>query len=95
MKVSVVYASSPYDQFEQVLDVAVGVSVAEVIAMSSLTKQHPDLDIAAASIGIFSQRCDLATVVCAGDRIEVYRPLRLTPMEARRLRAERQAKKHT
>jgi putative ubiquitin-RnfH superfamily antitoxin RatB of RatAB toxin-antitoxin module len=38
-------------------------------------------------IGIFSRKVDLGHVVEQGDRIEIYRPLTIDPMDARRRRA--------
>ena len=38
-------------------------------------------------VGIFGQRVTPETRVADGDRVEVYRPLRLDPKEARRRRA--------
>jgi uncharacterized protein len=40
-----------------------------------------------ADVGIFGELCDRAAVPREGDRIEVYRPLRLDPKESRRARA--------
>jgi putative ubiquitin-RnfH superfamily antitoxin RatB of RatAB toxin-antitoxin module len=40
-----------------------------------------------ADVGIFGELCDRATVPREGDRIELYRALRLDPKESRRARA--------
>ena len=40
-----------------------------------------------ADVGIFGELCERAAVPRDGDRIEVYRPLRLDPKESRRERA--------
>jgi len=40
-----------------------------------------------ADVGIFGELCERSTVPRDGDRIEVYRPLRLDPKESRRERA--------
>jgi putative ubiquitin-RnfH superfamily antitoxin RatB of RatAB toxin-antitoxin module len=41
-----------------------------------------------AAVGIFGELCDRSTVPRDGDRIEIYRPLRLDPKQSRRARAE-------
>jgi putative ubiquitin-RnfH superfamily antitoxin RatB of RatAB toxin-antitoxin module len=41
----------------------------------------------ATRVGIFAKKCTLDTIPAEGDRIEIYRPLLLSPTEARRLRA--------
>ena len=93
MKVSIVYAQSSYDQFEQALDVDVGASIADVITQSSLLQHYPTLDITQASVGVFAKRLSLNAIVKNGDRIEIYRPLLVDPKKARRLRALKQAAK--
>lgn len=42
-----------------------------------------------ASVGIFGQPCDRSAIPRDGDRIEIYRPLRRDPKQARRERARR------
>lgn len=44
-------------------------------------------DVATRSVGIWGHVCSLDSVVHAGDRVEVYRPLQIDPKDARRLRA--------
>ena len=50
-------------------------------------------DLQAGHVGIFGRRTPLATPLVAGDRVELYRPLHLSPTEARRLRARTMAEK--
>ena len=38
-------------------------------------------------VGIWGRRCSLDQLVAEGDRVEIYRPLTIDPMEARRTRA--------
>lgn len=45
----------------------------------------------AGRLGIFSKKVDADRVLEEGDRVEIYRPLTLDPMEARRRRAKRGA----
>ena len=40
-------------------------------------------------LGIFAQRVSAQQVLREGDRVEIYRPLQLDPMDARRRRARR------
>jgi uncharacterized protein len=40
-------------------------------------------------VGIFGKRVSVDTRLADGDRIEIYRPLKLDPKEARRRRARR------
>lgn len=45
------------------------------------------------ALGVFSKRVDNSYILQDGDRLEIYRPLLLTPAQARQLRAEVQVKK--
>ena len=40
-------------------------------------------------VGIFGKRVTMDTRLADGDRVEIYRPLKLDPKEARRRRARR------
>jgi len=40
-------------------------------------------------VGIFGKRVAMDTRLADGDRVEIYRPLKLDPKEARRRRARR------
>lgn len=45
------------------------------------------------AIGIFARKCAPDNRLSEGDRVEIYRPLLLSPTEARRLRAQCSAEK--
>ena len=64
---------------------------------STKTHENPKLDDDYTSlndilIGIFSHSVSLSTIVQDGDRIEIYRPLTISPIEARRIRANKKRK---
>lgn len=84
-KAEVVFAT-PDKQL--IIDVAVeSNTVEQVIIMSGILDQFPEIDLSTMNIGIFGKLCKLDKQVEAGDRIEIYRPLMQNPMEARRNRA--------
>jgi len=57
-------------------------------ALASARTQAADAEVPwDADVGIFGELCERSTVPRDGDRIEVYRPLRLDPKESRRERA--------
>lgn len=64
-------------------------TVSQVIRQSGVMQAHPEIDLNQNKVGIFSQLCDLETVVTDGDRIEIYRSLQADPKEARRRRANK------
>lgn len=61
-------------------------SVERAIKQSTLLQQFPELDISSVQLGLFSQKVSLTTWLKTGDRIEIYRPLKIDPKEARRKR---------
>jgi len=69
------------------LTVPAGTTIEQAIELSDIHKQFPDLTIKADQVGIFSQKKPLDTVLRAGDRVEIYRPLIADPKEVRRQRA--------
>lgn len=84
MRVEVVYAL-PDQQPLIELDVAPGTTAAEAVAASGLPERFDELDPTA--LAIFGRACEPETVLRAGDRVEILRPLQVDPREARRQRA--------
>ena len=64
-----------------------GATVMEAIDASGIAAMLPGGAVDPQRLGIFSRRVTSDKVVREGDRIEIYRPLLLDPMEARRRRA--------
>jgi len=86
LSLEVVYARADA-QTVLTVTAAAGDSVALVIAHSGIVDRHPELQAGDLQVGIFGRRVSLATPVAEGDRVEIYRPLTLSPAEARRRRA--------
>ena len=87
--VEVAYAL-PDDQAVIRIDVPPGTTVDEAIRLSGITERFPGLDPDAADVGIFGKVVtDRGRVLEAGERVEIYRPLRIDPKAARAARASR------
>ncbi len=86
VKVELAFAT-PAKQVLREFDVPVGSSVADVIARGNLVREFPGLSLEDVQAGIWGRPVGRDHVVRAGDRIELYRPLRMDPREARRLKA--------
>lgn len=84
--IEVVYAL-PDKQILVSLEVPPGTTVAQAIELSGIRDQFPDIEINPKRLGIFSVKATADTVLAAGDRLEIYRPLIADPKEARRKRA--------
>jgi putative ubiquitin-RnfH superfamily antitoxin RatB of RatAB toxin-antitoxin module len=65
-----------------------GATLAQAVHASGLLAQAEELQGQALDLGVFNHRRAGDTPVRPGDRIEVYRPLVIEPMAARRLRAQ-------
>lgn len=71
------------------LTVPVGTSIESAITSSGILQQHPEIDLTVNPVGIFSKKLPLNTILNAGDRVEIYRPLLIDPMQRRRLKAKK------
>lgn len=84
--VEVAYAR-PERQVLTAVRVAAGSDIAAAIAASRIGERFPDDDLDACETGIWGRVVPRSARLRDGDRVELYRPLRRDPREARRLRA--------
>lgn len=89
--VEVAYAT-PMQQKIVTIELPIGSTIQQAIAQSGILTLFPEIDLAKQKVGIFSKRKSLTDKVSAGDRIEIYRPLTIDPMEARRQRVVKKKK---
>ncbi len=66
--------------------VPVGSTIAQGIETSGILEQCPEIKLDQNKVGIFSKLKSLDDKLNEGDRIEIYRPLKIDPKEARRRR---------
>lgn len=88
IRAEVCYAG-PEGQFVLPVELPEGATLADAIAASGLAIRVPGLRIDDRHVGVFSKARPLDTPLRSGDRVEVYRPLRVDPRAARRERAAR------
>lgn len=84
--VEVAYAL-PQEQVILPLDVAQGTTLEQAIQDSGILQQFPEIDLAAAKVGIFGKISKPDTVLRDMDRVEIYRPLIADPKQVRKQRA--------
>ncbi|HYQ92077.1 MAG TPA: RnfH family protein [Candidatus Competibacteraceae bacterium] len=87
--VEVAYAR-PDEQVIISLEVPLGTTLAQAILLSGLARRFPEIGLYTIKAGIFSQIRAPSTVLCAGDRVEIYRPLSSDAKARRRQRAAAQ-----
>jgi putative ubiquitin-RnfH superfamily antitoxin RatB of RatAB toxin-antitoxin module len=86
LRVTVVYAD-PARQFVRELQLKAGATVADAIESSGVVAELGLAPAELQSVGIFSRRVEQSTPLRDGDRVEIYRQLKIDPKEARRRRA--------
>ena len=92
IRVEVAYATREV-QHVIAVEVETGCTIGTAILRSGIQGMFPEIDLTKQKIGVFSKPCALSDLVHEGDRIEIYRPLRIDPKEARRMKAREAVKK--
>jgi putative ubiquitin-RnfH superfamily antitoxin RatB of RatAB toxin-antitoxin module len=85
-EVEVVYARA-LDPVCSAARVPLGTTVRGAIERVRFFERFPELDLATNRVGVYGRVCSPDTLVQAGDRVEIYCPLRVDPKRARRQRA--------
>ena len=85
VRVELVYVPESKQAVCYALDVREGTTVGDLIKQTGVLVAHPE--VVTYSVGIFAKPVTHETVLTAGDRVEIYRPLALDPMQKRRQRA--------
>lgn len=83
--VEVVYAG--VERITRTLELPAGSTVLQAVEASGLPGLLPPGAYDPQRLGIFAQPVPAQQVLHSGDRVEIYRPLQLDPMAARRRRA--------
>lgn len=91
IRVEVAYAL-PERQTLLAVTLPAGSTAGEAIEASGVCERHPEIDLAQQSVGVFGQVTGLDTALGDGDRVEIYRPLKVDPKQARRNRASGQGR---
>lgn len=84
MNITLVYAPGPRTVMERSLEVPAGCTVGQALSLSGWLEQYPETK--ELPTGIWNHRTGGDTVLREGDRVEVYRVLRVDPKVARRER---------
>ena len=89
-RVVVCWSPAARDVLEWPLEVPEGATAADAVRASGFAAASGGGEPAEGELGIWGRRCSPAQPVREGDRIEVYRPLRVDPKVARRERFRKQ-----
>jgi len=83
MNIEIIFADEK-QCYREMKEVSENCTVHEALTLFTIQK-----DWQKESIGIFGQKVSLSTCLKSNDRLEIYRPLLIDPMEKRRLLAQR------
>ncbi len=86
LRVTVAYCAPGVEDVSEV-KVPPGSTVREAIGAAQILARRPELKDST-DTGVWGRRCSLEQPLLDGDRVELYRPLTIDPMEGRRARAE-------
>jgi putative ubiquitin-RnfH superfamily antitoxin RatB of RatAB toxin-antitoxin module len=92
MEITVAWSPAPRVAHLLVLTLAQGACVRDALSAAAQDARFADLP-AGYSLGIWNKRAHVSHVLQPGDRLEIYRPLRVDPMVARRERFKKQGAK--
>ncbi len=86
LTVMVVFSPAANRVDDVVLHLAAGATVADALRISGLAERHPHVALDAMPCAVWGVLCTREAVLRHNDRVELYRPLQVDPMQARRKR---------
>jgi putative ubiquitin-RnfH superfamily antitoxin RatB of RatAB toxin-antitoxin module len=94
-RVTVLYSPAPRQVLEWVLALPEGATLRDAVLASGWREACPQADLASLQLGVWGRRSDAGQAVREGDRVEIYRALRVDPKVARRERFTKQGARAT
>ncbi|MBI5257050.1 MAG: RnfH family protein [Burkholderiales bacterium] len=89
MRVELVYADAPHALMQQALSLPAGATVGEALRASGWVETLGEALLQTLQPALWGRVCGLDTVLRERDRVELTRPLKVDPKEARRQRYRR------
>ena len=86
IRITLIHSPAPRAVHELSLDVPAGSTLAQAVALSGWAQRFPELSSPAMVTGIWGRKAAADAVLREGDRVEIYRGLRVDPKVARRER---------
>lgn len=95
MHIKLVWSPACRQVIEIVMSLAPGTTVAQALSQSEAIELLANVDPVLMEVGVWGRRVERQQVLQDGDRLEIYRPLKVDPKVARRERFSRQGAKTT
>ena len=86
LRLTVVYSPGPRQVRQWSLSLPIGTTVLHALAASGIQDTFPSLDLSVTGLGVWGREAEAGHLLRDGDRVEVYRTLRVDPKVARRER---------
>ncbi|MEI7783413.1 MAG: RnfH family protein [Betaproteobacteria bacterium] len=86
MRITVAHCLAPRQVQEYQLDLPEGANAQQALQACGIWGEPLEQDTSGWQIGIWGRRCSASSDLHEGDRLELYRPLRVDPKVARRER---------
>lgn len=93
LQVTVTFSPAPREVFERDLQVPSGTTAQQALEMSGVEGVFAQVNWGNMVTGLWGKNVDRGAVLQNGDRIELYRPLKVDPKQARRERFQKQGAK--
>ena len=90
LRIAALYSPAPRVVHERMFELPVGATALQALQVSGLLQAFPELLSATLDVGIWGRICPPSQLLQDGDRLEIYRPLRVDPKVARRERFQGQ-----
>ncbi len=88
--VTVVYSPGAGQVIERALELPHGSTLSDAVQASGFLNDWPELANTGALTGVWGRRVPPEQALKAGDRVEIYRPLKVDPKASRRERFSKQ-----
>jgi putative ubiquitin-RnfH superfamily antitoxin RatB of RatAB toxin-antitoxin module len=88
MRITVLYSPAPREVLEWKVELPHGATVRDAVLASGWRALCPEVE--APEVGVWGRRCPPQQALRAGDRVEIYRDLKVDPKVARRERFRKQ-----
>ncbi len=86
VRIVALYSPAPRVVHERVFEVPLGATALQALQASGLLQACPELQGKTLDLGLWGRTCPPSQLLQDGDRLEIYRPLRVDPKVARRER---------
>jgi putative ubiquitin-RnfH superfamily antitoxin RatB of RatAB toxin-antitoxin module len=86
LHITLIFASAPRTVHETSLELPTGVTIAQALEQSGWLSRFPEIKDRNFVLGIWGRKAHGHTPLRDGDRVEIYRDLRVDPKVARRER---------